>query len=114
VESPYKHISELYRYEEITYSRGLDESDNVIQGFDMRLELRTFVVLRATAKGVWIKMFGLNKEEKFVHLGAKKQYASPTKEQAMQCYKSRKKRQIEILSYKLDKARKALSLINEQ
>jgi len=105
--SPYKDIDKLYRYEEVAYSYGVDENENPLAGYDLRLILYTYKVKRATAKGVWIKLCYFTNDEKFVHLGAKKQYASVTKEEAVKCYLARKRKQIEILSAKLEKAERA-------
>jgi hypothetical protein len=47
---------------------------------------------------------------KFVLNNAVKQFASPTKERALVCFIARKRKQIEILQYRLDEAKAALDL----
>ena len=99
----------LYRYEDQTYSLGVDQFDDPLPGYNLKLELRSFKVLRETPKGVWIEAYSVN-GERFVKLGTRKQYAHLTKEDAKTSYLFRKRKQIMILSGQLEKAERALQL----
>lgn len=99
----------LYRYEEVHYSAGVDEFDNPLPGGVVIVELREYPILARTAKGAWIStslwvsaLFSDEKTrrergERFVLLTARKRFASETREQALDDYRARKHRQIEIL-----------------
>ena len=71
-------------------------------------------VKKTTPKGVWIYA-GLDK--KFVLLSARKKFAHPTKEEALDSFIARKKRQMSIVRYQFTRAeialRKARDLIKE-
>lgn len=100
-------MDKLYRYEEILYSWGLDQFDEPIPGYNMKVMLSDFPIIRRTPKGAWIDLYN---EKKFVLLTAIKQYASESKEIALQQFKARKTKQIEILTAKLKQANEALKL----
>lgn len=105
----------LYRYEDVHYSAGVDQFDNPLPGGRIRVELREYPVLKRTPKGAWIKecwkwsaMMPFPGEEtrqdrgeRFVLLTARKRFAAETKEQALDDYKARKRRQIRILKARL-------------
>lgn len=68
----------------------------------------TFTVLRTTAKGVWISTPHMNRlGRKFILNDARKRYAYPTKELALESFIARKARQISILQSQLDRAQDA-------
>lgn len=112
----------LYRYEDVHYSRGVDQFDNPLTGGHIRIQLREYLVLKRTPKGAWIKgcwtwrgmMPMPGKEtrrdqgERFVLLSARKRFAAETKEQALDDYKARKRRQAGILRARLIAAEQAL------
>lgn len=65
-----------------------------------------YIVEKHTSKGVWINDFG---HRRFVLNSARKRFAHPTKEEALESFRARKKRQIKILTRQLERARAALS-----
>ncbi len=71
------------------------------------LILTSFPVLKKTPCGVQIDVYGCRR---FVNLGSLKRYACPTKEEALQSFYVRKRRQIKILKANLVKAETALKL----
>lgn len=84
-----------YRYREMLWT------DNRIS-----IVLDIYHVLKLTAKGVWIEEYAGKK--RFVLKGARKQFACPTKEDALISFRARKKRQIRILKHQLRRAELAL------
>lgn len=102
----------LYRYDDVAYSPGIDEFDNPFPGSILKIELSEYKIIKRTNCGVWINLYGgILDSCRFVLLGAKKRFACPTKEEAMESFVKRKERQIKILSSQLDRTRKALQLI---
>lgn len=84
-----------YRYEECRHTDGV------------RVTLREYPVLRKTPKGVWLDTgFG---GSRFVLRDAHKRWACPTKDEAEESFKARKRRQIKILRRQLEDAHKALA-----
>jgi hypothetical protein len=88
-----------YRFQESLYSE-----------FKVMLNLFKFRVINTTTHGVWIDVYG---KKKFILISARKRYACPTIEEALESYHARKKRQIRILKYQLAKAEAALRLQKE-
>lgn len=88
-----------YRYEDHRESLGVDQWDNPYPGFRSVVTLSEFSVLRHTPKGVWLTNKGLwgGTSRHFVRNEARKRFACPTKEDALESYIARKKRQIQIL-----------------
>lgn len=66
------------------------------------LYLDKYLVLKHTPCGVWIEDYPGHK--KFVRKDAKKQWACDTIEKALESFYARKRRQIQILKDKLQKA----------
>lgn len=85
-----------YRFHETRYSGGV-----------MMLLMSTFPVLRQTPAGVWLDVCG---RERFVKVDARKRFACPTEEEALQSFHARKRRQVRILRYQLASAEAALRL----
>lgn len=96
-----------YRIENRTESSGWDDFSEIGSGHHEVLKLWALPVLKHTPKGVWVDNFG---QRKFVLLDSRKQYASPTKEAAMEAFKARKKRQISIINARLKSAQAALAV----
>jgi len=88
----------LYRYESHTQVDSFNHCTAV-------LKLEEFEVVKETAKGHVIEDYGL---KRFVLLNAVKHYACTTKEEALQSFIARKKKEIEIYKTKLLKAETAL------
>jgi len=101
----------LYRYEEIRYSLGIDQYDEPLPGYNLKIELSRFRILKRTPKGVWISLYGrIWDDKRFVLLTANKKYACITKADAMVSFIARKKKQIQILRGQLKQANEALDL----
>lgn len=105
--------SKVFRYEDIAYSLGTNEFDDPIPGYKLRLNLREFNVIKITPKGFWIKLYSFNSfdDKRFILNNSKKKFAHLTKKEALTSYKARKQRQIQILRGKLERAEKALNLV---
>ena len=87
-----------YRYEIVRYSNGVDEYGDSLPGYSVAVEVRDFMGLRHTPKGVWIKTWAVNgRNERFVLKDARKRYACPTKEEALDSFIARQRRRISIL-----------------
>lgn len=86
----------LYRFDDSMYSES-----------SVHLVRRTFPVTKWTKCGAWIDHYG---DKKFVLLTARKRFACRTVEEALQCFRARKKRQVYILRWKLARAEAALKL----
>jgi hypothetical protein len=92
-----------YRYEIVRYSNGVDEFDDPLPGHSVTVELRGFMVLRHTTKGVWIKT-GAG-DERFVLKNARKRFACPTKQEALDSFIARQRRMISILEAQVKDSR---------
>lgn len=105
--------SRFYRYEDYREGAGYVDicGDFIMTGTNVKLALRSYPVLRTTAKGVWIDMAW--EGEKFILLRARKKFACATKEEALESFLARKERQVSILSRQLKNAQKALQLGKE-
>ena len=114
----------FFRYEERTYSRGCDEFDNPYPGYTLELELLEFRMVKKTPKGAWISRYWegnprfdirphLSEERRFVRLGTRKQFAHPTKEEALESFRRRKKRQLKILEAQARQAGLALRMADQ-
>jgi hypothetical protein len=86
----------LYRYQETRYSESR-----------LSLALYRFPIRKLTPCGVQIEVWG---HRRFVRLDARKRYACPTEAEALESYRSRKRRQIGILKHRLAEAEAALKL----
>lgn len=80
-------------------------SDRVRDGI-LQIDLREFPVVRHTPKGVQLLIDEV--KTKFVRNSAKRKFAHPTKEEALQRFRDRKETQIKILEAQLKQARQAL------
>lgn len=58
-------------------------------------------VLRYTPKGVWVDTWG---GKKFILASARKRYACPTKDEALESFRARKRRQVALLAAQHDRA----------
>lgn len=89
-----------YRYEVRHYAPPLNESDEIDFGAvgHRELVLMEFPVLRETRCGVRLT------DGKFILKQARKRFACPTKEEAMESFKRRKEVQISILKAQLRSA----------
>ena len=99
-----------YRFEDQRYAPSLNEFDEAVGRGSLKIHLYTYLVLKHTPKGVWINAsprfsFG---HKKFVLKDARRRFACPTKEEALESFFARKKRQIGILRTRADDAEEAL------
>lgn len=86
----------LYRYYEVDYGE---------YATDIKVKCEEFNVRRTTPKGYWIRSpHAYRGGERWVSNYSKKRYAYPTKKEALISFIARKRRQIGILSYQLEKA----------
>ena len=75
----------------------------------IRLFFRTFGVVRHTPKGVWLNEYGV---QRFVLKDARKRYAYPTKELALESYRKRRESYIKRLKNYLHRAEGGLAVAN--
>lgn len=100
-----------YRFEEVSYSAGLDEWEQPLGPSEVKVHLRQFPVTIQTPKGVWIDAWN---GPRFVLRDARKRYACPTKEEARVSFIARKKAQIRIYNARIRTAKLALNIINDR
>lgn len=90
-----------YRYEGVAYAAPLDEYEMPIGSGRKAIRLDAYRVAKETPKGVQLDMgfFGGDAKRgwKFVLLHSRKRFACPTKEEALESFIARKKRQHGIL-----------------
>ena len=110
-----------YRYEEVAYSIGLNEYGDLIPGYNLKVELREYKIIKFTPQGFWIYLDSwldryfithplFDRDKRFVLRDARKKFACLTKADALESFKARKRRQIQILEGQLEKAKRALKL----
>lgn len=117
----------MYRYEEWKYSHGVDEFGNPYPGFELKVELYQYPIVKTTSRGFWIykgvffppqdfELYcsdfkgRLRKDCRFVLLDSRKKFACRTKEEALDSFRARKRAQIKILERRLKEAEIALNL----
>ena len=108
-ESSYWHRIDYTRY-----APPLNEFDEPVGQGSVGLNHYRYKVVKTTAKGVWLDVggFNLDKESrKFVLFDSKRQWASPTFEQAKEKFVRRKQKQIAILQREIDDIRRALEAV---
>lgn len=111
-----------YRYNDDCYGY-IDEYEES-SGYRVHINLQVFVCVRTTPKGVWlIPEYDLWSWEngqrdylskRFVLRAARKKYACPSIEEAKISFLRRKEKQVEILTARLERARRALALGNRE
>lgn len=87
-----------YRVKEVWYAEST-----------LRLKIDRYHIKRKTPCGVWIDT-GYS-SEKFILTKARKKWACPTEEEAIESFKFRKRRQVKILKAQLERAQQALNTI---
>lgn len=97
-----------YRYEDVHWASPVDEWGYSCGLGQITIELRSYEVLRRTAKGVWIRLY--NGDARFVLSDARKKFACPTKEAAKQSFLARKKRQLSIYKARAEEVQRVLAL----
>lgn len=115
-----KEVQYLYRYNEIHVSLGCDYWGDPLPGHKVEIWLEEYPIVKRTPKGVWINLYShiypvplepsWTDGKKFVNLEARKKYACLTKEEALESFKARKRKQINILKGQLKDAEQALKI----
>jgi len=103
------NVDKAYRYEDQLYSDGVDQFGDPLPTSHIKVNLYKYDILSRTEKGIWIRYWNA-KCKKFILLSAKKKYACLTKEEALESFKARKKRQIRILTSQLNNAKESLNI----
>lgn len=89
-------IRMYHRFQETRYSSGV-----------VMLLKSEFPVIKETPTGVILDVYGVRR---FVRRDARKRFACPTVDEALQSYHARKRRQVRILRHQLASAEAALKL----
>lgn len=97
-----------YRFDDVRYSNGVDQFDNPLPGYTLKVELLKTRVHHFTPKGARLEngVFVLN--------SATKRYAYETVDLAKESFIARKKRLIQIHQSRINQAEQALKLIDKQ
>jgi hypothetical protein len=105
----------LYRYVDVAYASMSDEYGESRGSGHLEVELKWYDVVRRTPKGAWIadcspygSLGSIDGHLRFVLLTARKRFACPTKEEALESFIARKTRQASIYAARLDRARRAI------
>jgi hypothetical protein len=101
----------LYRYENWQTAPLWDDYEFSRSPSTTHIGLRDFQIVRTTPKGAWINYGGT---ERFVKLDARKRFACPTKEEALQSFIARKEKQKRILNEQIRQTDNALRLANKE
>lgn len=96
-----------YRYEDMRWAPPLNEFDEPVGSGRSDIRLLEFEVLKHTPKGVWV---GSWSNKRFVLTSARKRYACPTKQEALDSFIARKKRQQTILRNQLQHVKTVLAM----
>lgn len=96
-----------YRIEDHLVSAGVDEFDNPLGPAQLQISVREFEVEKETPKGVWLRSTFFRR---FVLRDARKKYACPSKEAALESFLARKKKQRNIYAARVARAENAMSL----
>jgi len=86
-----------YRVHDGRYAPALDEWGESVRGGRSYVSTVPFRVLRETPKGVWLEDGGAFGGKRFVLRDARKRFACPTQEEALESFRARKQRQLKIL-----------------
>lgn len=106
----------MYRYEDVAYAAPFDDTGR-LPG-TVKVELRTYKIVRRTDKGTWIA--GCFKDssgmivigaKRFVLLTARKRFACPTLDEARASFVARKQKQVRIYKARIERAIWALAEI---
>jgi hypothetical protein len=104
-----------HRFEDYTTAPPLDEWDEPRGPSGVHLRHRTFEVVRATPRGVWLRELfaGLPSEgpPRFVLASARRRFACPTEDEAAESFRARKRRQAGIHRARAALAERALALV---
>ena len=99
-----------YRYEDFRYAPHLNEFDEPVGPGRASIRLLQFEVLKHTPCGVWIDRY----PKRWVKKDARKRFACPTKEEAMESFIARKNRQRKILKAQVRHVDEVLRLVEKE
>lgn len=101
----------LYRYEEVQ-TQEMWSTIPKEASRSMSLYQKSFPIIKETPCGCWISIgyFNSSDQKKFVNLKARKKWAHPTPEEAMDGFRARKERQLRILKGQVLRTQAALYL----
>ncbi|KWA83995.1 hypothetical protein WL29_21765 [Burkholderia ubonensis] len=100
-----------YRFEDYRVGHADEWGDLV--SVSVQVSHREYTVTKVTPKGVWLS-WGFGGSNRFVLLGARKRFAHPSKEEALESFMARKTSQIRILEKQLEHVRTALFMGKSQ
>lgn len=103
-------LGSLFRYVDNRYAASLDEWDEPVGKGSCGLTCWEYEIVKRTPKGVWIECHG---EHKFVLQTARKQFALPTKELALDSFLARKRSQYDIHMARADNAAEAYAMAQQ-
>lgn len=95
-------LGTLYRYEDRVYAPSLNEYDETSGPGRLDVSLRIYKIIKKTSCGVRIDDY--SEKGRFVNLQSNKKFGCLTKEDALQSFVARKKRQAGILQHQLNRA----------
>lgn len=108
-----------YRYEDVRYAAPVDEWEKPTGKGTIGISIREFLVTRVTPKGVWLtSCFWANdvswsKNDRFVRNDARKRFACPTEQEAIESFVARKNAQRRIYQNRLNDVDAVLRLVNQ-
>ena len=84
--------------------------EDIREPFGVKVRERTFELVKETNCGYWIKLFSCFNDKKWVSKTARNRFAFPTRDEALENFRARKRRQSQILTVQLDNAKTALTI----
>jgi len=109
--TPIANSGMAYRYEDVVTCSAYDDdyTYSSTYSYNVKINLREFLITRRTPKGMWIMpRYSRGEKHRFVLLGTRKKFACLTKEDAMESFIKRKEKQIRILKTQLNHVEIAL------
>lgn len=109
-----------FRFEDVAYSSGLDEFDMPLGSGSVGIRIQKYFVTKVTPKGVWLtSCFWANdiswsKYDRFVRNNARKRFACPTEQEALESFVARKKAQRKIYKHRLNTVNAVLKLVSNE
>lgn len=88
------------------------EDERTVYGIKVRE--RVFDLVKETPCGYWIKLFSCFDDKKWITKTARNRFAFPTRKEALENFRARKRRQIQILTAQLDNAKTSLMIAEEK
>lgn len=106
-------LGSYYRYEMVVCNESYYDDWGKKWFTHVRLHLSEHRVLKKTPQGVWVNYWGHHHDRKFVLTKARKKWACPSKEEALESFIARKKRQADHLERELAEVNEALEVANK-